>query len=199
MNSRSLLPDTKPHQLASLLRLLLSLLDSPECTDPTWRLSHTAGINSLFEAIKTMWNSERFKQGYAFSNSLPLNREEGSAWIEGGEAKFEVPLLVVKVLLVHLKGLLDEEGQASVDLLYDMVYVFCHNYIADFTPLRRFIDEEIVAVSVFGNWETYKPIKPFRTPLSRGAGLPSRKLSSSCTSSTTRKKRKRRRETPRRT
>ncbi len=54
----------------------------------------------------------------------------------------------VGVIFTPSRRLLSQPDQeaASVELIYELVYTFCHTYIADFTPLRKFIDEEIVPV-----------------------------------------------------
>ena len=55
-----------------------------------------------------------------------------------------------RTLLVSIAASGEEgpEMDYSIELLYELTFVYCHRYAAEFTPLRRFIDDEIVPVRI---------------------------------------------------
>uniref|UniRef100_A0A914HGT5 Non-specific serine/threonine protein kinase n=1 Tax=Globodera rostochiensis TaxID=31243 RepID=A0A914HGT5_GLORO len=157
-----------------LLNFLSVLLDHDEEWDFE---DQDESIDELFGTIRSLWCSNSFKRRHSVRNSLLSSTDYSALGDDQPSSSKSVvldvptmdcPALCARILLVKLRSVLNsirkkegdggvgEQGQdgwdsplvrESIDLIYDLITAFDHCYASDFTFLRKFIDDEIIAKS----------------------------------------------------
>uniref|UniRef100_A0A914VHX2 Transformation/transcription domain-associated protein n=1 Tax=Plectus sambesii TaxID=2011161 RepID=A0A914VHX2_9BILA len=108
--------------LSSLEVLALRLISALSKRDPEW----IAKNQHLINRIRSLWNDEKFKARYKSESS--------------DHTKFEAPKLAVKCMLRYFRT-----NPNDIDLLFDICQCFVGRLSTDFSFVRSFLENEVVA------------------------------------------------------
>uniref|UniRef100_A0A183C2W9 FAT domain-containing protein n=1 Tax=Globodera pallida TaxID=36090 RepID=A0A183C2W9_GLOPA len=164
--------DTSPNVGAPSLELhLLNFLSVLLDHDEEWDFEdQDEAIDELFGTIRSLWCSDFFKRRHSVRKSLLSSSTDYGALDDHAVLDvptMDCPALCARILLAKLRSVLntihkkDGDGgseqcqdgwdsplvRESIDLIYDLITAFDHCYASDFTFLRKFIDDEIIAKS----------------------------------------------------
>uniref|UniRef100_A0A915D3U7 PI3K/PI4K catalytic domain-containing protein n=1 Tax=Ditylenchus dipsaci TaxID=166011 RepID=A0A915D3U7_9BILA len=129
--------------------------------DPNWLYQQT----QMYQQIRNLWNSIDFKERYSVRK--PIDENEIVRKFElMDRPKFDTPAFCARILLSYLRSSFSSNktvaepanDSETIDLLYDLIFVFCHTFISDFMFLRSFIDEHLELVSLQWRREAFKKV-----------------------------------------